>query len=203
MTATAPKRTIQHENRPLRCSHSHAHLVYDDPYVFRVRGQRSRSSYYRPCDVCFQEANRQQTVAENIRYEQRCSRMPPKPIYIEDLRRSKTTSRNRMSAQCNWDNFMEKKSKYAIETPYATCNLTDTDKDEEKRPAFVNYGGHYKNRQYGDKRTFNSFAVHQMKHHEANDQQLRDLFRERHLRDQAENYFHKIEKQNARDKLSK
>lgn len=48
----------------------------------------------------------------------------------------------------------------AIETPYAHCNLTNYSRDSEDRPPFVNYGGQYGDRQFGEKRTFNSLAVH-------------------------------------------
>jgi hypothetical protein len=48
----------------------------------------------------------------------------------------------------------------AIYTPYALCNLTNNEQDSENRPAFVNYGGRYNDKQYGEKRTFNSLAVH-------------------------------------------
>jgi len=48
----------------------------------------------------------------------------------------------------------------AINTPYALCNLTINEEDSENRPAFVNYGGRYNDKQGGEKRTFNSAAVH-------------------------------------------
>jgi len=32
--------------------------------------------------------------------------------------------------------------------------------DSEIRPPFINYGGHYNDHQHGQKRTFNSLAVH-------------------------------------------
>ena len=48
----------------------------------------------------------------------------------------------------------------AIQTPYALCNLTRYEQDEEKRAPFINYGGSFTNRKIGDKRTFNAQAVH-------------------------------------------
>lgn len=48
----------------------------------------------------------------------------------------------------------------AIQTPYAYCDLLSYEEDLEDRPPFVNYGGHYRDQQWGEKRTFNSLAVH-------------------------------------------
>jgi hypothetical protein len=48
----------------------------------------------------------------------------------------------------------------AIPTPHWQCNLTKYEEDSETRPPFVNYGGRYNNKSSGEKRTFNSLAVH-------------------------------------------
>ena len=48
----------------------------------------------------------------------------------------------------------------AIHSPYALCNLTKTEQKREIRPAFVNYGGYYQDSQHGEKRTYNSLAIH-------------------------------------------
>jgi hypothetical protein len=48
----------------------------------------------------------------------------------------------------------------AIKTPYAMCDLTYGQENSEHRPPFVNYGGRYDDKQYGEKRTFNSLAIH-------------------------------------------
>ena len=112
MTATAPRRPIHQQNRSCKCSHPYAHLIYDDPYVFQVRGERARSAHYRPCDACLKEADRQRALTANIKYEQRCSRLPPRPVYPRDSNRPKTTP----SDNCTWDNFMKRKSKYGSYT---------------------------------------------------------------------------------------
>lgn len=48
----------------------------------------------------------------------------------------------------------------AIKTPYALCDLTSVYEHGEIRPPFINYGGHYDDKQHGEKRTFNSLAIH-------------------------------------------
>lgn len=48
----------------------------------------------------------------------------------------------------------------AIPTPYALCDLTKSEQELENRPPFVNYGGRYNDKTSGEKRTFNSLAVH-------------------------------------------
>ncbi|CAF0871120.1 unnamed protein product [Adineta ricciae] len=199
MAATASRRPIQQQNRSCKCSHPYAHLIYDDPYIFQVRGKRARSAHYRPCDACLKEVDRQRALTANIKYEQRCSRLPPRPVYPRDSNRRKTASSDRMADNCTWDNFMKRKSKYAIQTPYASCDLIGNHEYLDNRPSFVNYGGHYKDKQLGHKRTFNSLAVHQLKHDEASDHRLRNLYHERHLRRQAEHYFRQHENREAHE----
>jgi len=107
MAAAPSKRVVLENKKPMKCSHPCPPLIYDDPYIFRVRSQPSRS-YSRPCATCLKELKRQQSSStENIQYQKRCSRLPPKPIELEHVSRSKTAPSN-----CNWDNFMKKKSKY-------------------------------------------------------------------------------------------
>ena len=48
----------------------------------------------------------------------------------------------------------------AIKTPYAQCDLFHGQENSENRPPFVNYGGRYSDKQTGEKRTFNSLAIH-------------------------------------------
>ncbi|CAF5116180.1 unnamed protein product, partial [Rotaria socialis] len=59
---------------------------------------------------------------------------PLRPVRIEHLNRPKTVSSIRTSNNCNWDNFMRKKSKHAVRTPYALCNLTKIQQESESRP---------------------------------------------------------------------
>ncbi|CAF3594086.1 unnamed protein product [Rotaria socialis] len=177
-------------NRPrVRCSHSSPKPIYDEPFVFRVRSDRSLS-YSFPCRACLREAKlKQRESSTNVRYQQRCSRSPLRPVRIEHLNRPKTVSSIRTSNNCNWDNFMRKKSKHAVRTPYALCNLTKIQQESESRPPFVNYGGRYNDKQSGQKRTYNSFVVHQMKHDEIDDERVRSAIRERRLRREAEMFF--------------
>ncbi|CAF1557088.1 unnamed protein product, partial [Rotaria sordida] len=115
--------------------------------------------------------------------------LPLRSADLEYFNRPRTVPSQGTSNSINWPNFMKKKSRYAIKTPYALCDLAKDQQESEVRPPFVNYGGHYKDKQYGQKRTFNSLAVHQLKHDEVDEQRLISLFRERRLRDEAENYF--------------
>jgi hypothetical protein len=48
----------------------------------------------------------------------------------------------------------------AIKTPYGLCDLTYGQENAENRPPFVNYGGRYEDKVHGQKRTFNSLAIH-------------------------------------------
>jgi hypothetical protein len=48
----------------------------------------------------------------------------------------------------------------AIKTPYGLCDLTYGQENAENRPPFVNYGGRYQDKVHGQKRTFNSLAIH-------------------------------------------
>lgn len=48
----------------------------------------------------------------------------------------------------------------AIKTPYAQCQLNHGHENSENRPPFINYGGRYGDKQHGEKRTFNSLAIH-------------------------------------------
>ena len=48
----------------------------------------------------------------------------------------------------------------AIKTPYAQCQLNHVQENSENRPPFINYGGRYGDKQHGEKRTFNSLAIH-------------------------------------------
>ncbi|CAF1232231.1 unnamed protein product [Adineta steineri] len=196
MATASSKRVAFARNESSKCTHRIPHLIYDEPYIFQVRSQRTRSLHKRPCDDCLKASKQQQQrlSTANIQYEKRCSRLPPKPIDFEQMNRPKTAPLNRRVNDCNWDNFMTRKSKFAIKTPYALCNLSTKQEELENRPSFMNYGGRSNDKQGGQKRTFNSLAIHQLKHHEVDNERLRSLLRERHLHHQAENYFREMEK---------
>ena len=48
----------------------------------------------------------------------------------------------------------------AIKSPYAYCNPLDGQEHADTRPPFANYGGKYSDKSRGEKRTFNSRAIH-------------------------------------------
>ena len=178
MAAIPSRRVAFEENRPGRCAHSGPHLIYDDPHIFRVRGQHSVPHPF-SCDACWKAAKQQQHPNANIQHPKRCSRLPPTPADLERLSRPRTAPPQRTANNCNWDNFMKKKSKYgkpkklfiillisfskivsAITTPHGLCDLASDQQNLENRPAFVNYGGRFTDKQFGQKRTFNSLAIH-------------------------------------------
>ncbi|CAF2352963.1 unnamed protein product [Rotaria sp. Silwood2] len=199
MANISSRRIISGGKRHTRCCHSCHRIVYDEPYIFRVRSERSLLHSF-PCDTCLKEAiRRQQPPTTNIQYQKRCSRLPLRPVDLEYSSRPRTAPSQRTSSSINWNNFMKKKSKYAIKTPYALCDLTKDEQESEIRPPFVNYGGHYHDKQSGQKRTFNSLAIHQIKHDEVDEQRFISLFRERRLRQEAENYFRQREQRKFRN----
>jgi len=175
MKSASTKQVTFEQKERLKCSPSCPRLIYDEPYIFRVRSERPSSRLF-PCESCLKAAKQQPASISNNQYQKRCSRLPPAPVDFEYLNHPNTSPSKRTSNICNWDNFMKNKSRYgkyknfyyllflwiylAINTPYALCNLSDIEHESEKRPPFVNYGGHYNDKQYGQKRTFNSLAVH-------------------------------------------
>ena len=128
-----------------------------------------------PCTVCTKEAHRRQegTDRPHSSYNRR---RPPTPADLDRLSRPKSVPTSEASNNCNWSNFIRRKSKYgkhpntsshpneclpsAIKSPNALCDLAYREENSETRPPFVNYGGRYDDKQYGQKRTFNSLAIH-------------------------------------------
>lgn len=199
MAAYPPKRMLSElKKRPSR-------LCFDEQHKFRIKSQHSlshlrESREYLPCVACTKEADRRHEAhsrpqSSYIRsrstpppsYEQRPStatrnipyRSPPTPADLERLSRPKQIPPERLSDNCNWNNFIQKKSKYgikiyssyirnfnkyllflAIKTPYGLCDLTYGQENTETRPPFINYGSRYDDKQNGKKRTFNSLAIH-------------------------------------------
>ncbi|CAF1448296.1 unnamed protein product [Rotaria sordida] len=207
-----------------RSSSTRSRLVFEEPHIFRVKSERSlpqlqETREFLPCVACLKEANRRQETFNrphssythqqltrprsseprpSTGIEKKHCPAPPTPANLERLSRPKTFSPEQISNNYNWNNFIQKKSKYAIKTPYAQCNVTYNQENSEIRPPFVNYGGRYDDKQHGEKRTYNSLAVHQLKHHKAEEQRLADLLRERRLRLQAKMYFREMEERKAR-----
>ena len=115
MTNLSSKCRLPGGKNNLKCSNFCPHLIYDDPYIFRVRSQRSQSHSF-PCDVCIRRAKQQQQrpSTTKIQYQQRCSRLPPRPIDLEHINRPKTVPSQRITNNCNWDNFLNNQSKYGM-----------------------------------------------------------------------------------------
>ncbi|CAF4957935.1 unnamed protein product [Rotaria sp. Silwood1] len=224
MSTKQSKKFVPEKKNQSKRPSTRSRLVFEEPYTFRVKSEHSlshlrESREFLPCVACLKETDRRQETLDRphssyIRQqltrprsaEQRPSTgikkkrfpLPPTPADLERLSRPKTSPPKQISHNCNWDNFIQKKSKYAIKTPYAQCNVTYDQESAEIRPPFVNYGGRYDDKQHGEKRTFNSLAIHQLKHHEVEEQRLADLLRERRLRLQAKIYFREMEERKAR-----
>jgi len=111
MARASPKRVAFEQKERVKCSPSCPRLIYDEPYVFRVRSQRPSSRLF-PCENCLKAARQQQTSTENTQYQKRCSRLPPIPIDFEHLNRPYTSPSERPSNYCNWDHFMKNQSRY-------------------------------------------------------------------------------------------
>jgi hypothetical protein len=101
-TAASRKVVFGQKGRP-KCSPACARLIYDEPYIFRVRSERPSSHIY-ACESCLRKAQRQQVSSANSKG---CSRLPAGPADFEYLNRWKRTPND-----CNWDNFMKNKSRY-------------------------------------------------------------------------------------------
>ena len=133
-----------------------------------------------PCTVCSREAHRRHEAAARP-HSAYYRRRPPTPADLDRLSRPKSVSSAETSNNCNWNNFIRRKSKYgkqhskmrlalhtieclyvpsAIKTPNALCDLSCREENSETRPPFINYGGRYDDKHYGEKRTFNSLAIH-------------------------------------------
>ena len=114
-------------------------LVYNEPHIFRVKSDRAlahlqETREYEPCIACSKENDRRQETLDRphssyIRQrstpppsssEQRpstatkkkSSHSPPTPADLERLSRPKTVPPERTSNNCNWNNFIKKRSKY-------------------------------------------------------------------------------------------
>ncbi len=116
-------------------------LVYDEPHVFRMKNERSLSHLQEsrellPCVACSKEADRRQEILTrpNSSYIRQRSTPPPSSVEqrpstatkkksspspptradLERLSRPKTVPPERILNNCNWNNFIKKKSKYGI-----------------------------------------------------------------------------------------
>ncbi|CAF0856289.1 unnamed protein product [Rotaria sordida] len=112
MAHASSQRIISGDKRHLKCCHSCPRLIYDEPYIFRVRSQRSPSHSF-PCDTCFKEAIRrqqqqQQQPRTNIQYQKRCSCLPLRSADLEYFNRPRTVPSQGTSNSINWPNFMKK-----------------------------------------------------------------------------------------------
>ena len=115
-------------------------LVFDEPHIFHTKSEQSlahlqQSREFLPCTACSQEADRRQepSVRPHSSYtrptplpvsttvvasEQRPStaitkkRLPPTQADLERLSRPKTILPEQYANNCNWSNFINKRSKY-------------------------------------------------------------------------------------------
>jgi hypothetical protein len=118
-------------------------LVFEEPHIFRIKSDHSlahlqESREFLPCVACSKEANRRQETSirpnsSNIRQQstppppsssseqrpstatkKKSSPSPPTRDDLERLSRPKTVQPERISNNCNWNNFIKKKSKYGM-----------------------------------------------------------------------------------------
>ena len=202
MSVERPKRGISGHQDQTKRPPNRPRLVFDEPHKFRAKSEHALSHLrqgreFLPCRACMLEAHRRTDTFNRPRsspygqrlirprsFEQRPStvhkkksRSPPSQADLERLSQPKIALSKQISDNCNWNNFIKKRSKYgtsneyfiqiqcdysivAIKTPYALCNLTNNEEHSETRPPFVNYGGRYDDKQHGEKRTFNALAIH-------------------------------------------
>lgn len=117
----SPKRVIFENKKQKKYSHTCPRLIYDDPFVFRVRSDRVVSDSY-PCYACLKEIEEQE-AAKYIRYERRCSRLPFRPVEIPRSNRPRTVPSKRSPKYCSWDNFMKETSKYGRYAIYVFISM--------------------------------------------------------------------------------
>jgi hypothetical protein len=139
MSGKPPKRAAIGEKGQSKRPPSRSRLVYDEPHVFRVKSERSlshlqESQHFHPCIACSKESHRRHEGLERphssyIRQRstpppqtsehqrpstatKKCSRLPPTSADLERLSRPKIIPPQQPSNNCNWNNFIKKKSKY-------------------------------------------------------------------------------------------
>jgi len=116
MEAPSSKRVVIGKKEHLKYPYTRSHLIYDEPHIFQVTSERSLSHLqqhrkFHPCNACLKEANRP-TFTANVQHPKRCSRLPATPADLERSNRPKTVPPKRTSNDCNWNNFIKKKSKH-------------------------------------------------------------------------------------------
>ncbi|CAF3294112.1 unnamed protein product, partial [Rotaria sp. Silwood2] len=150
MSTKQSKKVVPEKKDQTKRPPTRSRLVFEEPHIFRVKSERllshlQESREYLPCVACLKESDRRQETFDRphssyIRQqstrprssEQRPSTgikkkhspSPPTPADLERLSRPKAFPPEQISHNCNWNNFIQKKSKYAVKTPYAQCNVT-------------------------------------------------------------------------------
>ncbi|CAF1576596.1 unnamed protein product, partial [Didymodactylos carnosus] len=174
-----------HQHKYVPCKACNRSLSYDGQHQrTRKRPLSSRAVRHDPCYRDVQNTGYDYTLFQE-------SKHPPSNSDLERLSRPKTAP---STTNCNWNNFIKKKT---ISTPYATCDLSPENEWNETRPPFANYGSGYNDKQTGKKRTFNSLAVHQLKHNELDEIRRMNHLHEIRLRQQAEAYFRELDERRA------
>lgn len=140
MSAKPAKRAVIGKFNQVKRPTSRPRLVFEQPHIFRARSERSlphlqESREFLPCVSCLQEAERRQDglnrpASSYSRQEvnrprsseqerpstpaQKKRPQPPSAADLERLSRPKSVPPSRLSNNCNWNNFIKKKSKYGM-----------------------------------------------------------------------------------------
>jgi hypothetical protein len=120
---------------------SRSRLVFDTPHIFRMKSERSLAHLqenrdFIPCIACSKEFERRQETftrphssysrqrstpppssceqRPSTATKKKSSPLPPTPADLERLSRPKTAQPERLSNNCNWNNFIKKRSKYGM-----------------------------------------------------------------------------------------
>lgn len=127
-------------------------LVYDTPHIFHAKSDHSlshlkESREFQPCVACSKEADRRKETIDrphssyvrqrstpppsssnkqrpSTATKKKKSRLPPTSADLERLSRPKTVPPHpeEYSNNCNWSNFIKKKSKYGMNKIFKNSN---------------------------------------------------------------------------------
>ncbi len=141
MSTKPTKRIVSDKRDQTKRPPTRPPLVFEEPHIFRRKNERSlshlqESREFLPCLACSKEADhrkdtfarphssyvRQRSTPPPLSSEQRpstatkkkSSPSPPTQADLERLSRPKTVLPEQTSNNCNWNNFVKKKSKYGM-----------------------------------------------------------------------------------------
>lgn len=115
-----------------KLSKSQPRLVFDEPpHIFRVKSGQSlahlkETQEFLPCTACSQEADRRQRPTSALPLpprpltgnRKRTKPLPPTQADLERLSRPKSVPPEQFSNNCNWNNFIKKRSRYGTTKPF-------------------------------------------------------------------------------------